>query len=298
MTGNRLVGSDSALWGVGAIILAVSLIGTVGTASELGPDSLNALTMAAWRGVIGAAGLLAVTVIQGQAPWRYRMRMRWLVLGGLGLAVANFALLEAVARTGVAIGTLAAIGVGPTVAGLIDWLALRHRPTLHWLTGVVIALSGVGLISGGSANVVWSGVVFGVLAGCGIPCQGFAAQQLMADRPLLTTMATIVGTGALIQMPIALSSTHTAFVSTASTATVTYLGLMTVTVAFALWGAGLKRVRLSTAVVVGLLEPVVATTLAVILLQEPFTATLAIGICLVIIGVGIASLLDPMKHKR
>ena len=297
MTSATLGDRGSAVWGVGAVALAVSLIGTVGTAAELGPDSLGALTMASWRGVIGAAGLLTVSTIQGQAPWQYKMRPRWLLLGGLGLTVANFALLEAVSRTGVAIGTLAAIGVGPLVAGLIDWLAHRHRPTPHWLTGVGLALSGVVLISGGAADVVWSGVAFGVIAGCGIPCQGFAAQQLMTDRPLLTTMATIVGTGALIQLPIALNSTDDAFRSSASTATVVYLGLITVTLAFATWGAGLKRVRLSTAVVVGLMEPVVATTLAVVVLHEPFTTTLAAGICLVLIGVAAASL-GPVTQNR
>ena len=138
--------------------------------------------------------------------------------------------------------------------------------------------------------MVWSGVAFGVLTGCCVPCHGFAIQQLIADRPLLASVATTVGAGALMLLPIALSSMDTVLVSAEAASTAAYLGLVTGTLSTALWGAGLKRIRLSTAVVVGLVEPTVAATLAVIVLHEPFTATLAIGICLVIIGVAFASL--------
>ena len=173
---------------------------------------------------------------------------------------------------------------------MIDWMAYRRRPDRRWLAGVAVALAGVALLSGGAAEVVWSGVAIAVVAGCGIPCQGFAAQQLMRDRPLITTMATIMTTGAIFLMPVALGSLGTAFASTESVSTVLYLGLVTVTLAHSLWGAGLKRLSLSVAVVVGLLEPAVASTLAMTVLSEPVTAVLVGGICLVIAGVAVTSL--------
>ncbi len=280
----------STFWGVGAVALATSLIGTIGTAAEFGPDSVSPVATGAWRGVIGAAGLLLVSTSRGQAPWRYRLPARWVALGGLGVVASQLSFFEATARTGVAVGTLVVIGVGPLVAGVIDWMAYRQRPDRRWLAGVAVALAGVVLLSGGAAEVVWSGVAFGVLAGCGIPCQGFAAQQMMRDLPLLTTMATIMTTGAILMLPVALGSLDTAFASTASASTVVYLGLVTVTLAHSLWGAGLKRLSLSVAVVVGLLEPAVAATLAMTVLSEPVTAALVAGICLVMAGVAVTSL--------
>ena len=285
LTGSR----TSTAWGVGAVATAVSLIGTIGTAAELGPDSLSAYATGAWRGVLGAVGLLVVSTLRGEAPWRYPLPLRWVALGGFGVAVSQLLLFEAMDRTGVAVGTLVAIGVGPLVAGTMDWFAFRHRQDWRWLTGVGVALIGVVLMSGGAQDVAWSGVGLAALAGCGIPCQGFASQQLLRDRPLVTAIATVVTAGAIAMLPAALRSTDSAFDSVGSSVTVLYLGMVTVTLAHSLWGAGLKRLRLSVVVVVGLLEPAVAATLAITVLSEPVTVPLAAGILLVIAGVTITS---------
>ncbi|MXV99666.1 MAG: EamA family transporter [Acidimicrobiaceae bacterium] len=287
----------SQMWGVGSVALAVSLIGTIGTAHELGPESLSALATGSWRGVIGAAGLVTLAAVRGQAPWRYRLPARWVVFGALGMAVSQFGFFEATSRTGVAVGTLVVIGVGPAAAGVIDWLAYRARPSRRWMLGAVLALGGVALLTGGGDEVVWSGVAFGVAAGCGIPCQGFAAQQLMVDRPLLPSMAAVVAAGAVLLVPTAAATAGSAFDSAASASTVMYLGLVTITLAHSLWAAGLKRLSLSMAVVVGLLEPAVASALATGVLGEPVTAALVAGICLVIAGIAVTSLPAAGRHR-
>jgi len=283
-------GPRTTVWGIGSVALAVSLIGTIGTAAELGTDSLSGFATGAWRGVIGAVGLLVVSTLRGEAPWRYRLPVRWVALAALGVAASQLLFFEAMARTGVAVGTLVAIGVAPLVAGLMDWMAHRQRPDRRWLAGVGLALAGVALLSGGAEEVVWSGVALAVLAGSGIPCQGFAVQKLAQDRPLVTTMATVVAAGAVAMLPTALRSSGAAFGSVGNASTVLYLGLVTVTLAHSLWGAGLKRLSLSVAVVVGLLEPAVAATLAMTVLAEPATVGLIAGICLVIAGVAVTSL--------
>ncbi len=299
MTGHDPAGSrGSTVWGVGAVALGVSLIGTIGTAAELGPDSVSPFATGAWRGVIGATGLLVVSTLRGEAPWRYRLPVRWVVLGGSGVAASQLLFFEAMARTGVAVGTLVAIGVGPLVAGLLDWIAYRQRPDGRWLAGVAVAMAGVALLSGGAAEVVWSGVAIAALAGCGIPCQGLAVQQLAMDRPLVTTMATVVTAGAVAMLPTALGSSGSVFASIESTSTVMYLGLVTVTLAHSLWGAGLKRLSLSVAVVVGLLEPAVAATLGIVVLSEPVTVALVAGICLVMVGVAVTSLSTTAERRR
>ncbi len=173
---------------------------------------------------------------------------------------------------------------------MIDWLAYRQLPDRRWLAGTLVAVAGVVLLSGGAAEVVWSGVALAVVAGCGIPCQGFAAQQLLRDRPLITAMATVLTAGSVLMLPMTVTSVHTTFNSTASASTVLYLGLVTVMLAHSLWGAGLKRLTLSVAVVVGLLEPAVAVTLAMTVLSEPVTVALVVGICMVIAGVAVTSL--------
>ena len=94
-----------------AVALTTSLGGTVGTAAELRPDSLNPAGVGAWQNLIGATGLIAISAILSQAPWQHRLRTRWLALGGSSAASDTFIFFEAVSRTGVTIGTLVAIGV-------------------------------------------------------------------------------------------------------------------------------------------------------------------------------------------
>ncbi|MCQ3803617.1 MAG: DMT family transporter [bacterium] len=287
----------SPMLAVGSVALATSLIGTIGTAAELGPDSLDAVAMGSWRAVIGGAGLLAASLIRKEAPWRYPLPARWVVLGALMVAGVQLSFFEAVSRTGVAVGTLVMIGSSVVAGGGIDWLAHKHRPGGRWLVGVVVAVGGVALLSGGSPDVVWSGVALAVVAGCGITTFGFSAQQLMRDRPLLPAMTTIIVAGALLLLPLALTSVEAAFASTASVVTIAYLGLVTVTCAQTLWGSGLKHLRLSIATVVGLMEPAVAATLAMTVLDEPVTPALVTGIFLVISGVAITSL-NPGASTR
>ena len=99
-------------------------------------------------------------------------------------------------------------------------------------------------------------------------------------------------------LPTALSSSGSVFASIESTSTVVYLGLVTVTLAHSLWGAGLKRLSLSVAVVVGLLEPAVAATLGIVVLSEPVTVALVVGICLVMVGVAVTSLSTTAERRR
>lgn len=114
----------------------------------------------------------------------------------------------------------------------------------------------------------------------------------MLDRPPLTAIATVVGGGAMVLFPVALMEAGSTWGSVASVVTVVFLGLVTTTLAHALFGFGLKRLPLRVAVVVGLLEPAVAATLALTVLAEPATAALLTGICLVIAGVAVAAM-DP-----
>ncbi|KKZ14098.1 MAG: hypothetical protein TH68_05715, partial [Candidatus Synechococcus spongiarum 142] len=204
-------------------------------------------------------------------------------------AASQLAFFVAVDRTGVAVATLVAIGAAPPAAGLLDWMAAGQRPNRYWLGGVAIALAGVVLLSSGAIRLVGSGVALAVLAGCGVPCQGFAAQKLMMDRPPLTAMTMVVGGGAALLFPATLMEAESALASTASVATVVYLG-MTLTALAILFGFGLKRLSLRMAVMVGLLEPAVAATLAMTVLAEPVSAAQLGGICLVIIGVARATM--------
>ena len=286
MTSDRRGSTGTALLAVAA---AAALFGTTGTAAALGPDDLSPVTAGVWRSVVGGLALLAVTIARGEAPWRYPARPGVTLLGGVAVAAYQLTFFEAVDRTGVAIGTLVTIGVGPAVAGIIDAVTGRHRPTVHWFAGATLAVAGVALLSGAGDDIDPGGLALAVFAGASFPVYGFAAQRLMTDRPVVPSMTTVFGVGAVLVLPVALASSAEAFASAGSVATVLYLGLATLALAYVLWGVGLRSLRLSVVVVVTLLEPAVAATLAVLVLDEALTIALAAGVVLVACGVVLAS---------
>ena len=286
MTSDRFGSAGSALLAVAG---AAALFGTTGTAAALGPDDLSPVTAGVWRSVIGGVALVVVAVARGEAPWRYPRRLGTTLLGGVAVAAYQLTFFEAVDRTGVAVGTLVTIGTGPVVAGILDGVVGRHRPTTQWFVGAGVALAGVVLLSGGGDSVDAGGLAFAVVAGASFPFYGFAAQRLMEDRPVVPAMASTFGVGALLVLPLALSRSAEAFASAGSVVTILYLGLATLALAYVLWGVGLQQLRLSLVVVVTLLEPAVASTLAVVVLDEALTLSLVVGILLVGMGVVLAS---------
>ncbi|MFN3219957.1 MAG: DMT family transporter [Acidimicrobiales bacterium] len=272
-----------------AVIAATVLLGTIGTAAELGPDDVSATTTAAWRTTIGAAVLAAWASRRAAAPWSFPLPPKLVAVAGVAVAANQLAFFEAIDRTGVAVGTTVAIGTIPAAAGLVDLLVHRIRPTLGWVAGVVMAIVGVAVLTGAGEGVVWGGVAFAVVAGAAVPVFGLVAQHLMADRPALTAMATVFGGGAVVLSPLALAGAAEAFGSPAAAATVLYLGAATLAGAFLLWGGGLRVLGLSAVAAIGLLEPAVAATLAVLVLDDSVTTALVAGVAIVIAGVAVAS---------
>jgi drug/metabolite transporter, DME family len=280
------------------VVVAAALLGTAGTAAALGPDALAPEAAAAWRTVIGGVGLVAGAALWGRPPWRYPLHRRLVVVGGVGVAVNQLAFFAGIERAGVAVGTLVTIGAVPVAAGILDWWGAA-RPGPRWVSGVVVAVAGVGLLTGSATasgsgsgpgeRVAWSGVALAALAGTSAAVFGRAAQRLMDDRPVLPAMATVVAAGAVLLLPLALADTRVAFGTRGAVATVAFLGLVTTGAAYALWGTGLERLSLGAVAAVTLLEPAVAAVLATTVLREPVTVTLVAGIALVLAGVAIAS---------
>jgi DME family drug/metabolite transporter len=282
---------------LGAAAVAAVLLGTAGTAFALGPDVLVPETSAGWRALVGGVGLVAVSVVRQQPPWRYRLTSRWVAWGALGVAVNQIAFFEAIERTGVAVGTLVTVSAVALAAGVFDWAA-GERPRAAWSVGVVVALTGVAFLTGsGGDDVDALGIGFGAISGVAGALVGYSAQRLMRDRPVLPAMASLVGGGAILLTPLAVAGAGVVFGSPAAFLTVVYLGLVTMAAAYAFLGAALDHLSLRVAVAVTLLEPAVATMLAMIVLDEPVTLALVAGIALVLTGVAIASGRSARAHR-
>nr|BFE85683.1 hypothetical protein GCM10020093_082840 [Planobispora longispora] len=74
-----------------------------------------------------------------------------------GVAAYQLCYFAAVSRTGVAIGTVVAIGSGPIFTGLLSWLADRVAPTRRWAGATAAAVAGCAVLTGGAARPARTG---------------------------------------------------------------------------------------------------------------------------------------------
>src|SRR4051794_23979806 len=136
------------------IVLSALCFGTTGTAQALGAAGAAPITVGAARLLIGAIGLQLVARI---ATGRFRAlpRSPRLWLGALAIAGYQIGFFLAVRWTGVAIGTVVALGSAPVVTGALGWALGQGRPGPRWAAATALACAGLAVLtlSGGPARV-------------------------------------------------------------------------------------------------------------------------------------------------
>ncbi len=103
------------------------------------------------------------------------------------------------------------------------------------------------------------------------------------------TMGAVFGLGAIPLAIVLLATGAPILESPQNVAIVGYLALGPMFLAYVLFGWGLRSIRSSTVTVVTLLEPVVATILAVLIVGERLDALGWVGLALILLGVTVVS---------
>lgn len=270
----------------GAVLAAAVLFGTTGTARALGADDVSPLAVGASRVVIGGALLVLVAHLMGELRCDGRLPRGPIVIGALGVAGYQLCFFAAVKLTGVAIGTLVAIGSGPPLIGAVGLLR-GQRPDRRWVVATACAVAGCALllIPGGDVTVDPAGVVLALGAAASYTAYTLSSKALLdaGDTPA-GVMARAFGLGGLLLLPV-LPFAGIAWLGTPSgLATAVYLGVATTAVAYTLFARGLRELPAPTVVTLVLAEPVTATALGVVVLGERPGISAVLGALLVLAG--------------
>lgn len=307
-----------------AIVLAALLWGTTGTAASFLPADVSPLATGAATMCIGGLLLVATAprltrlVLQGgPSAWR------WLVPGALGVVVYPLAFYSSMSLAGVAVGNVVSLGTAPVFAALLERLLDppgRRRPLeARWAASAALAVVGVGLLAAtgqhaagqhaaeqsGTALTASSpasapvGIALGVLAGLAYATYTYTAGRLIAvGHPSRGAMSAQFGLGAVLLLPVLLATGAPLLQTGASSAVTAYLALGPMFVAYLLFGRGLRTVSSSRATTVTLLEPFVATLLAVLVVGERLAPLGWLGLALVLAGVVSVVLTRPTRPSR
>lgn len=271
-----------------AVLIAATLFGTSATSQALLTPGAPGPSVAAMRLLVGSVGLVSFVLWRrGRASLvhLWRRPIVWL----MGLAVAGYQALFFVGAdlTGVAIGTLVSLAFAPFIAGVLGWVLREGAPGWLWLVATVVAVIGVGLLvqdpdghvhAWGVASAVGAGACYAVYTVLGV-------RLSRAGEHPSAVLASSFSIGAVLLLPWAVTSTW--WVSGRGVLEVVWLGLATTTLAYLLFGRGLRVLQPGHIATLNLLEPVVATVLAVVVLGESLGSTGWLGAVLVVVALAV-----------
>lgn len=288
--------------GVAPILVAALLWGTTGTAAHFLPESVGPLATGAATMTVGGALLFALTARGAARVIRDRSARRLVVAGVLGIVVYPLAFYSSMHLAGVAMGTVVSLASAPVFAGLVDFLRDRGSLTLRWVACTAIALVGTVLLvsgrpadSGANSSTAW-GVILGLTAGLSYAVYTDSSHQLIRrGHGSNATMGALFGLGAVCLLPVLAATGGPLLASAGSIGISAYLAVGPMFAAYLLFGAGLRHVRSSTATTLTLVEPLLATLLAVLVVGERLQPVGWAG--LVLLLASVVALVAPGRAK-
>ncbi|MFF8838208.1 DMT family transporter [Streptomyces sp. NPDC015130] len=297
------------------LIVAGIAWGTAGAAASLifRVSDMGPLALSFWRCVGGLALLLGALALRPRraapAAAEPRGRRTARILGtGIGLTVFQSAYFAAVQHTGLAVGTVVALGAGPVLIAVGARLTMGERLGRGGLLAATGALTGLAVLvlGGGAAEVRPLGVVLAVVSAAGYAAITLITRWLGRDGGATdalgtTTWAFAIGAVGLLPFAVAEGLVPHTGSPVRVVLLLVYVAAVPTALAFALYFAGAAVVRAATVSVIMLLEPVSAALIAVSLLGERLTAAIVLGTLLLLAAVtclAFAEARTPAVRRR
>jgi DME family drug/metabolite transporter len=281
--------------GVVALVLASLLWGTTGTTATFLPDDVSPLAIGASTMGIGGALLFLVSARDALGVLRDRTARRWVALGAVGVFVYPLAFYAGMDLAGVAVGNVVALGSGPVFAALLEWLWERRPLSARWALSTGLAVAGIAMLgvgkevdAGAGPLDTVAGVGLGLLAGLAYALYTYASSRAIGrGLPSRGVMGSMFGLGAILLLPVLILTGAPLLQSWNTVGIAAYLAIGPMFIAYLLFGVGLRSIRSSAATTITLLEPVVATVLAVMVVGERLAPVGWAGLALVLAGLTV-----------
>ena len=307
------------------VLFAAVLFGTTGTAQALGPES-SPLGVGAARVAVGAALLaLAAWAVERRRARSVERRaggsdagsaggaaslgtesggtpggaaspawpLRALVATAVGIAGYQLSFFAAVDDTGVAVGTVVALGSAPALAGLLGRLADGSPLTGRWAACTALATAGVVLLvlAGSDAKVSPLGILLALVAGLSYAAYTVGSKRMLAaGHAPEAVMARGFGLAALLLAPVLAIKGGDVLSSADGFLLALYLGAIPTALAYVLFARGLRFLSAGETATLTLAEPLTASVLGAVVLAERPGALAVAGGALVLAGLAALAL--------
>ncbi len=276
---NPFCGRAAGPW---LVLAAAMLWGTTGTAQALAPEASTPGAIAALRMSVAGVALLSGSL------WRGGIQLRswplWITLSaGVFIALYQLSSFWAMNATGVAVGTIVAMGSAPVFAGLLEYLVWHRTPERRWYLSTVLAFSGCLLLmlESGNLQVDGVGVLVALVAGFSYAFYTLLMALLVRRQAPADATAAVTCLGAIFLLPLLWQSDVQWLAEPNGWLVILHLGLIATALSYWLFAKGLAGVKTSTAVTLTLAEPLVATLLGILVVGERMTLMVSCGLVLI-----------------
>ena len=289
-TGRHRKRSDGRVLGIFAVALGTIIWGTVGPVVGLFPEGTE-FQYSLIRNLTGVSTLWLLVLFSKNKKRYTKQDIVPILVGGTGAALFFPFFILAFQLTGVGVAAVVSIGVAPIFVGLIAWIALKQPPGKQWALGTVVAVAGVVALNWPSGNnaVSFLGVAFAMAAAFGYSMQATGMGMISKRHTPFQCVAPMFTIGTILQAPLSYGRDFSFLQDPVLLMGVLYGGIVTVAVAYAFFIYGISRIGAATAVTVGLMEPLTASILGVVLLGETVSVIGIVGSVLILTGLVVVS---------
>lgn len=272
------------IWGIPYLLIKIAVEEFAPTTIVLGRTAIAAailLPIAALRGHLRALlphwrPVLAFAVIEICIPW--------VLLGYAEQSLSS-------SLTGLLVAAV------PLVGAILVWVTGHEHVGPRRVAGLLIGFAGVATLVGfdvGAANL-WA-----VVAMAGVAL-GYAIGPLLLARylshlPGLGVIAASVGLAAVFYLPLGIAQWPSEPPSGRASLAVVGLAVVCTATAFLVFFALINEVGPARATVITYINPAVAIALGIIVLNEAFTLTIALGFALILAGSVLATGRDRSRE--
>lgn len=267
------------------VLMAAVLWGTTGSAQMFAPKSSNPIVIGAIRMAIGGIVLFSIAIIKGSFKSKLELNKKLLLISSTCMAFYQPLFFSGVSRTGVAMGTVLAIGSAPVFSGIIEYF-MGKKLSRRWIIATIISITGCVLLFSGqdSMNMNVFGSILSLGAGLSYAVYVRVSQKLFQHSPRNAVNGLVFLISAIMLSPILFINDLSWVLTTHGIMVTLHLGIVTTALAYTLFAYGLVNISTPEAVTLTLAEPLTAAMLGVAVFNEKLTVISIIGILLLFCG--------------
>ncbi len=282
------------------VLGAAFLWGTTGTAQAFAPAGFDPRVIGAFRLLIGGVALLCLALYRGELSGLRHWKWGSVFIAAVFTASYQLCFFAAVAKTGVAIGTIVGIGSAPVAGGILGRLFRGEKLSRRWFVATALAITGCSVLSlsGGDVSVDSFGIILAIGAGVSYAAYTLMIKGLLEQHSPNAVMALVVCVGAMLLSPMLLNCDLDWLLQPRSIGVILHLGLATMALSYWLFARGLQSVQVATAVTLSLAEPMTAATLGIVVLGELLNIQSFCGIILIFAGLMVLVIRRPDSRRK